>query len=117
MLALNEVQWAMLGILVALYVLSCVRIAVRAARLGKSGVRWFFITFFGPAVPAMIRVQRYYVEQQQKELADRKAAAAGPLGARRCPHCGGLLDLGDGGASGVRTCPTCRLPLDETDLA
>jgi hypothetical protein len=102
---LTVVHWILLGMLAVMYVLSCVRVAMRMHAIGRSGVMWFFITLCLTFVPALIVLRR----RSRAMLTARMFTDA-----RRCPHCSGVL-TGEGAADG--RCPHCNMPLREGDVA
>lgn len=101
--------WTILALVAAMYVVMCVRVARRMARIGRSGLAWFFISFFCTAIPAGRVLRRHY----------RQAKAAGkgaPRAVRRCRHCGAVLG-DDAPARGRDVCPQCDMKLNEETLA
>ncbi|MFP3937222.1 MAG: hypothetical protein ACLFVW_02690 [Phycisphaerae bacterium] len=99
------IHWILLGVLALLYVVSCARVGMRMAAIGRNGVMWFFITMFLTFIPALVILRRR-----------SKAAASSRMfsDVRRCPHCGEVLTGAD--AYGDR-CPSCRMRLGNGDVA
>ncbi|MGC9454975.1 MAG: hypothetical protein ACP5HU_08920 [Phycisphaerae bacterium] len=101
----HAIHWILLVLLAFLYVVSCVRVAMRMAAVGRNGVMWFFITMFLTFLPALIILKR------------RSKAAAAPrmfTEARRCPHCGEVLSGADAYSD---RCPRCHMHLGNGDVA
>ena len=110
MMSPSSTYWIMLALVAAMYVLMCIRVARRMARIGRSGVAWFFISFFLTAIPAA------GVLRQHNRQARAPAAGSADHPARRCRHCGAVP--GDRvGPDEPAVCPRCGMKLEEETLA
>jgi len=109
MMALSNFRWALIALVAAMYVVMCVRVAGRMAKIGRSGVAWFFISFFCTAIPAARVLRRHY---RHARAADQSASRD----VRRCEHCGAVLG-DDAGPPGQAVCPQCDMKLNEETLA
>jgi len=98
--------WVMVAVVAAMYVVMCVRVAGRMAAIGRSGVRWFFISFFCTSIPAARELRRHY--RQVRSDSEQASRAV-----KRCRHCGAVLDKEARGA----VCPQCDMKLNEETLA
>ena len=108
MAAMSNFQWVLMALLGVLYVVLCVRVAIRVGKAGHSAVMWFFITLIFTAIPAYLLVLRRWMR--------RAGAEANQSSPRRCRHCGGLLvDPPSDGQGAV--CPHCGMSLDTEHLA
>lgn len=126
-LALTQTQWTLVILLAVVWVISSLRIALHARKIGRNPWLWFFITLCFTALPALIVFNIAYFLSRRRDPLDRQPSArrAGPpQGAPpegppvRCPHCGKLImpaELAD--EPPPRRCPRCRLPLDEAHTA
>jgi hypothetical protein len=117
---LNYFQWAMLAVLAAMYVLSCVRMAVRARNHGRSVAAWFFLTLFFTAIPAAIVFHRDFARGRvaPKDADSASGTSSGPAAMRRCPHCGKRIFASEISVRGpVSKCPNCNGPLSEDRFA
>ncbi|MBS3734050.1 MAG: hypothetical protein KGY99_03905 [Phycisphaerae bacterium] len=56
MAALTQVQWVLIFALAALYLTTCVRVAVMMRRAGRSPWLWFAATFFLTAIPVTVYI-------------------------------------------------------------
>ena len=109
MIAKGNEYWAVLAVCAVLYAFMCVRVARRMAAIGRSGVAWFFISFFFTAIPAGQVLRRHY---SQAPAADGRTSRD----VRRCEHCGAVL--ADDAPRGERAvCPQCDMTLNEETLA
>ena len=120
-IVLDRFQIVLLVILASLYVATCVRVALRARKSGRNGLKWFFITLFLTAIPAAIvasrdRFRNLRAEEQGRFRHSRFAGppAAAPSPTERCPHCQGIITAAEVRASSpVKTCPHCGLAIEE----
>ena len=113
---LSNLQLGLIAALVVVYVLMSVRIALHAKRIGRSSVRWFLISVFFTAIPAMILFNYEYFRPRLSSGRAKKKTASRPVA--RCPHCGYVIQAGlTEKTGGVRLCPNCRLPLQEGPIA
>jgi len=123
-IAWGTLQWVFVALAGVLYVVMSVRVALQMRRIGRRPVRWFFITFFFTAIPSAVVLLRHRFawlfrkdSRTARRSGDRPPDVARGAG-RACPHCGLRIDLDEPAApSGVRTCPRCRMILDENYLA
>ena len=109
MTAQSEYHWAIFALVAAMYVVMCLRIARRMARIGRSGVAWFFISFFCTAGPAAIAIRRHCSDAEPPDQDDDRARG-------RCVHCGAVLGRTADPAGGD-LCPECGMKLDQENLA
>ena len=121
MYGLSDLHWPLLGLLAGLYLLTCVRVAYQARRIGRSPVAWFFITLFLTAIPATIIFVRDQSAVQGPSRAGKGRAndASRPQERAivRCPHCQYVIGRAERDASaGVTSCPRCELPIDNEEL-
>ncbi|MDY6913884.1 MAG: hypothetical protein SVT52_05455 [Planctomycetota bacterium] len=104
MLALTPVQWFVVGVLGLLYVITCLRVAMLARRLGRKPVAWFFITLFFTAIPAVAVLCRR--SKQPSNEPDESATT--------CPHCRQLISRAElNKAAAVTRCPRCGMAFDD----
>lgn len=126
---LTNMQWLLIGLAVAAWIIPAIRMARLAPHYGRSSRRWFFITLFGSALPAAIvfsldhrntlsardlrahRASDVDADDPAPDAADEASATPAP----RCPHCGETLAPDD--ATGRPTCPRCHLARPEDRLA
>ena len=107
----SSYSWVLFALVGAMYVLMCVRVAGRMARIGRSGAAWFFISFFFTAIPAARVLRRYSRQARAVNAAGTPGRAAG-----RCRHCGAVL--GDRAAPDrPAVCPRCGMKLGQEELA
>ena len=116
-----NLRWVLVAGLAALYVLTSVRVALSFRRTGRNPVAWFFITLFFTAVPAAVYMAWCHFRhggQATPDAADSARAKEDLSAARRCRHCGTVItDEQRPAPAGIRTCPNCRLPIEEDHLA
>ncbi|MCK4601163.1 MAG: hypothetical protein KAU28_01770 [Phycisphaerae bacterium] len=124
MIPLTNFQRVLIALLVGMHMVTCVRVAVHARRVGRSPVRWFFITFFLTGIPASIFFAYKYfrprLAPQRGQARPGGASHEPPSRGRafRCPHCRRLIQPAEVQTRDVITvCPRCHLPIDEVDLA
>ncbi|MHC4981984.1 MAG: hypothetical protein ACYTF6_02310 [Planctomycetota bacterium] len=126
MCAMTNFQWVLIGCLAGLYLLTCVRVAMSARRLGQNPVLWFFITLFFTAIPAAIftsyhRIKTIRPRARGNYWADKTSEPSGRDGAeaiRRCRHCGEIITgQGEELPDGTPTCPKCGQTIDEEHFA
>jgi len=113
MIALTETGWLIVAAMAVLWVISAVRIAVHARRIGRRAALWFCITLLLTAIPALIVFNLEYFRSVRRRGAGPPAAPP-----RRCPHCRQVIAPGseiDTPAGAV--CPRCRLPVDQETIA
>ena len=108
MIAESGSYWAVIALVGAMYVMMCGRVAVRMATIGRSGVKWFFISLLCTAIPAAVVLRRHVREARAGGRGDDRATG-------RCRHCGAVLGRAAGGAPSV--CGECGMTLDEETLA
>jgi len=108
MTAQTSTYWIALALVAAMYVVMCVRVAMQMARIGRSGVAWFFISFFLTSLPAARALRRHATQA-------RSAGRDGHRATGRCPHCGAVLG-GDTQALDPPVCPSCGMTLSEETL-
>ena len=118
------IRWFWIGLLMLLYIFTCVRVARQLGRIGRSTTAWFLITLVCTAIPAAIVLQRHRMAEMRQ---GSQAAASGqggeggqdqPAAPQRCRHCGGLLGPAQGGpAPPAQTCPHCGMAINEANLA
>lgn len=108
MIAESGSYWAVIALVGAMYVMMCGRVAVRMATIGRSGVKWFFISLLCTAIPAAIVLRRHAGKVRASGQRDGR-----PTG--RCRHCGAVLGRAAKGTPGV--CGECGMTLDEETLA
>jgi len=110
-------KWAFLTAAAVLYLIMTVRVAGQMARIGRSPVRWFFISLFFTAIPSSIVLLHHrFAWLTDKDAPPPDVASNPPI--ETCPHCGELVDPDVApGPSGVKTCPHCRQVVDEAHLA
>jgi hypothetical protein len=112
-----------LGALVLLYVVSCVRVSFAMHRTGRSFALWLLVTLCTTAIPAMVVLWQDSLKRlggAARPAGGGRGQADGPAEAEfvRCRHCGHLFSEAEArGAGGVRRCPNCDLPVDEGMLA
>jgi len=127
MLKFSPLQWTLAVALVLLYVITCVRVGRRMQRIGRSGVAWFFITFFFTAIPACIYLMwRNFAWLRRGQPGPRAHAGRltrGESAGRdeatiRCPRCRTRISPAElQTATLPKTCPTCGSLLDEEFMA
>ena len=119
-------QWLLVGLLAALYLMTCFRVAFAMGRIGRSRVKWFFLTLLLTAIPAMIVMWRYRVAAMTparrvdapRDSAPRGRASREAGGATTCPHCQELIHPEElSSSAGPCVCPRCRLPVGEDATA
>jgi hypothetical protein len=106
----QPVHFALAGMLVLLYVVSCIRVAASAMRRGRSGAAWFLITFFLTAIPAAIMFHRA-ARRAQGDEGDTDAAASLP-----CPFCEELIPRSELRKGLPLRCPHCDALIERTFL-
>ena len=116
---LNTLQRLGVFLLVGLYVLTCVRVALGARRVGRNPVLWFFITLALTAVPACILFARDRNRQSRESTgsAERGRDGLTPRAPVRCLQCGALIDPHEWEGATPALCPRCKLPFDKVHLA
>lgn len=117
---LTPVQWTLIGALVVLYVITCIRVARHMRRLRRNPVLWFFITFFLTAIPASVVFLWHnfaWLRRRDRPAPPRPGGRSDPDDERatiRCPRCHRWISLAEvDSATGVRTCPRCGSILEE----
>ena len=121
---MTQVDWIVVAIAAATYVATAVRAAMAAGRFGRRWPVWLAITLLGTAIPAMIVFYRD-AKRKMREMPARvvqppeeeKQPAPAPQRVTRCPHCGALFGRSEMPPGPVKTCPRCRMRLDEVNLA
>ena len=106
----HPVHFALAGVLAALYVVSCIRVAVSAGRRGRSPAGWFLITFFLTAIPAAIMFHRT-ARRVQGDEGDTDVDASLP-----CPFCEELIPRGELRKGLPLRCPHCDALIERTLL-
>jgi len=98
------------------------QVARHVGRLGRNPYRWFVIAFFLSAAGACILLKSRNTslprgsDADAPEAGDRAAQPTGDGGqVFHCPHCGLLIQAER--QSVTRTCPKCRMVIDEAHLA
>lgn len=124
MIALTNLQLALLVAFGLLYIVTVIRVARWARRTGRNPVLWFFITLLFTAIPAAVVG---VIAQLQHQVSAYRGSAGRPGGRpapqqrpqppARCPHCQHLLPAEMDQAGPVSTCPYCRQRLDGERLA
>ena len=121
MIAVTDIRWVALTILVLLYVLTCARVARQVRRIGGNGILWFLNTLIFTAIPASIVLARHHRRQAETDGGPPTPGEdhEGGVSLSRCPHCGGPLDMGQPipADEQFKTCPHCGMGLDEGHLA
>ena len=119
MVALTSFHWAMVGLLVACYLVICVRMATRMAHTGRNFWKWLAVTFFFTGIPAVIVLRRHGASLR-RSAGPGQAGGAEPLEPplRRCPRCRRFLPPAEmDEADGITKCPHCGLPVEDGDVA
>ena len=104
-----------IGIAAVLYVIMSVRVARQMRRLGRSPVRWFFITLFFTAIPASM----VFLWHNFGWMFRRREAPSGGEEEEhgemvRCPRCFSRVAAAEiAPAEGAETCPRCGSLMDE----
>ena len=125
MVGFSRTSWAIVAILLVLHVAICAKVARHAGRLGRNPVRWFVIAFFFSAagVGMLLKSRNPSLPRSSDDAAPGAGdGAAQPTGDEgqvlHCPHCGLLIQAERASRRNVaRTCPKCRMVIDEAYLA
>lgn len=112
-------HYAILGVLGALYLLSCVRMGLAARRYGRSPLLWSLITIFCTPIPAAIVYHMDSVRASKDYQGDAGHLPPGRDAVLACPHCEGPLGPQDlrGAAGGPIVCPHCNAPIDRSSFS
>jgi len=121
MIALTDVQWVMVALLIACYLAICVRTALRMAHTGRSFWKWLSITVFLTSIPATVVLMREQMRHARAARRARPRRHEGPDEPEpdllRCRHCGKLVRPADlDHTGGLAACPFCRLPVDDAEI-
>jgi len=125
MVGFSRTSWAIAAILLVLHVAVCAQVARYVGRSGHNPFRWFVIAFFFSAAGAGILFKSRKSDSRRSSNAaasgaeDRAAQPTDHGGQMlHCPHCGLLIPAERAAPRGVnRTCPKCRMIIDEAYLA
>jgi len=109
MLAQSSTYWIILALVAAMYAIMCIRVARRMAHIGRSGVAWFFISFFLTSIPAARALRRHARHPRDDAQDDERATG-------RCRHCGAVLG-GRVTDSEPAVCPECGMKLSQETVA
>jgi hypothetical protein len=110
-------HWALVGLMAALYVLSCFRLAWTVRRNGRNPWGWFLITLLGTPIPVAIVLHRDAMKAKADLARAHGARSIRPDEARACPHCRQLLPPADRVPGGLERCPFCNERIDPRYLA
>ncbi len=129
MLELTPLQIGLIAALAVSLLVSAVRVSRMAKQYGRNPRVWFFITLFLTAIPATIFFWREHLRRisardslpssrrRGSDLSNVESAGEEPrLGgrARRCPHCGGVLETtSESAVEALNTCPNCHMTIEE----
>jgi hypothetical protein len=106
----QPIHFALAGVLVLLYAVSCIRVAISASRRGRSAPAWFLITFFLTAFPAAIMFHRT-ASRAANDRGDADVAASLP-----CPYCEEPISRGELRKGLPLHCPHCQAVIERTFL-
>jgi hypothetical protein len=115
----THIHYGLAAVLLALWLVSCVRLALAVSRAGRSFWLWLALTIASLGVVAwvvvMVDLRREANRRQRARTTDgppdlAKTAGPGPA----CPHCHSRLNAEefDAGAP-APVCPHCNLPLGQ----
>ena len=105
-----------IGAAAVLYVVMSVRVARQMRRLGRSPVRWFFITLFFTAIPASFVFLWHNFGWMFRRHADPPDDEDEPDDGEmvRCPRCSRRVATAElDTTEGVTTCPRCGSLFEE----
>ncbi|MHC4294600.1 MAG: hypothetical protein ACYSTL_03350 [Planctomycetota bacterium] len=123
MLALSEIQWVLIVILVLLHAAACYRIPRWAKLTGRDPKRWFFVTLLFSALPAAVmQLQDFFAHRSRRPGRDTAEGEAdkSALSQTRCPHCGARSEAGaavENNSAATNICPRCGMLIDGEFLA
>lgn len=107
-------QWVLIGVMVLFWALVAAHVARQMSKTGRSGVAWFFITFFLTALPAAALSVHHRIRWILQKDEPRETARPFSKELVRCPHCGGLFSPDH---DQPVVCPNCRMTIKGTDIA
>ena len=83
-------------------------------KTGRSKLKWFFITFFTTAIPAVIVLFRDRRDALMPKPKTNNGTSSTSIKKtlRQCPHCAQLIDEADEGV-----CPSCKLTYEQDSIA
>ena len=122
MLGFSTIQWMLVAALAVLYLVTCLRVARQMRRIGRSPVRWFFITLLFTAIPASICFLWDNFSWLRGGRGRTGGAGPAPAGGDqrtiRCRRCRKPISAAElQTAPPPKTCPHCGALLDEEFLA
>jgi uncharacterized paraquat-inducible protein A len=118
MAELTDLQWALIAAAAAVYLITCLRVALAVRHIGRRPIVWFFITLFFTAIPATIAFARYRFRALRPRGTAGGSSEASGEGPRRCPHCQAVLTPAPAaGADGLTKCPACGQAIAEEHLS
>ncbi len=110
-------HWALAGLMAALYVMSCFRLAWTVRRNGRTPGVWFLITLVGTPIPVAVALHRDAMTAKEDLARAHGPGPVRPDEVRACPHCRQLLPPADRVPGGLDRCPFCNERIDPQYLA